>query len=169
MAGKKKVSLSTFAAIVQATPDKLTAATLAAVRKSALRLQVFVEDSIRNNTPHALVDRGKLVASVVVIPTATGAIVKVDSPYAAPLEYGSRPFMPPLQPLIDWVKRKGLGNTDPEGMARAIRWKFFNHGMAPTFFFKKAMQAWKSSNTLPLEIQRRLLVLPPGETKPPVG
>lgn len=28
--------------------------------------------------------------------------------YAAPIEFGSRPHMPPIEPLVQWVHRKGL-------------------------------------------------------------
>jgi hypothetical protein len=36
-----------------------------------------------------------------------GAAVVVDAPHAAPVETGSRPHMPPLAPLVAWVKLRG--------------------------------------------------------------
>jgi hypothetical protein len=164
---RKQVTLGQFAAIVQALPEKLSQKTINAARKSASRLAVMVEQSIRTNSPFALVDRGRLVQSVQVIPTPTGAIVRVDAPYAAPLEYGARPFMPPLQPILDWATRKGFDN--PMAVAMAVRWQFFRHGMAPKRFFWRAVQQWKATNDLPKEIRKQLLQLPPGATKPGVG
>lgn len=164
---RKQVTLGQFAAIVHALPDKLTQASINAARKSAMRLAVMVEASIRSNEPFALVDRGRLVQTVQVTPTPTGAIVRVDAPYAAPLEYGARPFMPPLEPILEWAQRKGF--DDPMAVAQAVRWRFFKYGMKPKRFFWRAVQQWKATNDLPREIHKALLKLPPGVTKPPTA
>jgi hypothetical protein len=37
-----------------------------------------------------------------------GAAVIVNAPHAAPVEVGSRPHTPPLEPIIDWVKLRGM-------------------------------------------------------------
>ncbi len=161
---RKKVSLQAFTAIVRALPDKLEQATINAARKSALRLQVMVVHSISTHSPFPLVDRGKLGSAVQVTPTPTGAIVRVDAPYAAPLEYGARPFMPPLQPLLDWATRKGFDN--PMAVAMAVRWSFFHKGMAPKRFFWRALQQWKATNTLPAEIHKAFARLGPGQKTP---
>jgi hypothetical protein len=36
-----------------------------------------------------------------------GTSVVVDAPHAAPVEVGSRPHMPPLEPILRWVKLRG--------------------------------------------------------------
>jgi hypothetical protein len=36
-----------------------------------------------------------------------GGAVIVDAPHAAPVEEGSRPHTPPLEPLIEWVRLRG--------------------------------------------------------------
>lgn len=164
---RKKVTLGQFAAIVQALPGKLEQATINAARKSAARLVVMVVHSISTHSPFPLVDRGRLSAEVVIIPTATGAIVRVDAPYAAPLEYGARPFMPPLQPLLDWATRKGFDN--PMAVAMAVRWQFFHHGMAPKRFFFKAVQQWKATDDLPKAIRAALTKVPAGVPRGPKG
>lgn len=151
---KKKISLERFAAIVEALPAKLSQKTINAARKSAARLVVLVEHSIRTNLPYALVDRGRLVQSVTLVLTPTGAIVRVDAPYAPPLEYGARPFTPPLQPILDWATRKGF--EDPKAVAWSILMTFRKKGMKPKRFFYRALQEWKRTQDLPREIRRFL-------------
>lgn len=50
-----------------------------------------------------------------------------DAPHAAAVEVGSRPHLPPLEPLIAWVKRRGMQglgagpNTWMKGRKRDVR------------------------------------------------
>lgn len=57
----------------------------------------------------APVDVGSLKSSVHVEATDRGARIVIDAPHAGITELGSRPHMPPLAPLIDWVRRHGVG------------------------------------------------------------
>lgn len=68
-------------------------------------------------------------------------VVSSPLPYAAPVELGSKPHLPPLQPLIDWVEAK-LGIKGPKGeeVAEAIRWKIKAHGTKGAFAFKRAFE-----------------------------
>jgi hypothetical protein len=52
---------------------------------------------VQQNIPVAF---GELRESVHV----DGTRIVVDAPHAAPVETGSRPHMPPLEPLLNWVK-----------------------------------------------------------------
>ena len=56
---------------------------------------------VKRNIPVA---HGELRESV----HAEGATVVVDAPHAAAVNNGSRPHMPPLAPLIAWVKLRGM-------------------------------------------------------------
>lgn len=50
---------------------------------------------------------------------AGGAAIVVDAPHAAPVETGSRPHMPPLAPLLAWVKlRAAQGLLTPRQIGR---------------------------------------------------
>ena len=50
-------------------------------------------------------------------------------PYAVPVELGTRPHLPPLQPLLDWVKVKfGIFDIAAQQIAEKIRWSIFHHG-----------------------------------------
>lgn len=75
-------------------------------------------------------DVGTLASSIHAIRTEGGAEVVVDAPHAGVIEGGSRPHMPPLQPLIDWVirhagkfalNRKHLRTKVGIGPARSMR------------------------------------------------
>jgi hypothetical protein len=150
----KQVSLLQLAAILEATPDKVERRTINGMRKGAMRLMVLVEHAIRTHKPFPIVDRARMVQSVLLIPTPKGAIVRVDAPYAPMMEHGTRPFMPPLEPIVAWATRKGF--SDPEGIARAIRWKFYREGIKPKRFFARAVADFKASGTLSAEVIKAL-------------
>lgn len=156
----KKVKLKTFAAIIEALPDKLTEATINGARMAAARLVVLVEHEIRNASPFPLVDRGRLVQQTQLTLTPNGAIVRNDAPHAAPLEYGARPFTPPRQVLLEWAKRKGFEN--PEAASWAIWQKFRKEGMPPRRFFAKALAKWRAGDELPKAVKKALKQLPSG-------
>jgi hypothetical protein len=64
--------------------------------------------------------------------------IKVFSPlnYAAPVELGTRPHYPPLEPLQDWVrKRLVVAEEEVEGVARAIQRKIGARGTQPRGMF----------------------------------
>ncbi|MBF0165188.1 MAG: HK97 gp10 family phage protein [Magnetococcales bacterium] len=74
-----------------------------------------------------------------------GIVIGVGAPlsYAVPVELGTRPHLPPLQPLIDWVQLK-LGIRNPEEqeqVARKIRWKIRHRGTAGAHMFRQALEA----------------------------
>jgi hypothetical protein len=155
----KKVSGSRFSAILRAKADQLNAAGINGVRKAGAKLIVLLEHHIRNNSPFPLVDRGRLVQSNVLVLTPDGCIVRNDAPYAAPLEYGARPFAPPIQPLIDWAARKGF--ADPKAVAWAVRQTFKTKGMKPKRFFAKALAQWKADGDLPKAVHKALAAKTP--------
>jgi len=97
-------------------------------RELAPRAAGTFADSIIAQQPEL---QGGAVLGVVASPLA----------YAAPVELGTKPHMPPLQPLIDWVEAK-LGIKGPKGeeVAQAIRWKIKAHGTKGAFAFKRALE-----------------------------
>lgn len=62
-------------------------------------------------------------------PYATGLVATAIS-YAVPVELGTRPHFPPIEPLIDWVKAKlGVsGDVEARGVAFAIARKIAVRG-----------------------------------------
>lgn len=74
---------------------------------------------VRKNMPVAFgelrksvhAERGKAKAK-------TAARVVADAPHAAPVETGSRPHWPPLEPLVRWVKLRGMQGLTSRGNLR---------------------------------------------------
>lgn len=106
----------------------------------------------------APVDVGTLKSSMHVEGGIMEPRIVIDAPHAATVELGSRPHVPPLQPLIDWVKRhrasfgikgKGTARSKSTGrleasaevvaIARAIQQKIAREGTKPTFFVRNAI------------------------------
>lgn len=92
--------------------------------------------------------QGALRASFRALPVSEGedgafsAEMGTPLDYALPVELGSRPHFPPLQPLIDWARGKlGLESAEALQAARAIQRKIGKHGTQPTFFFRDAVTA----------------------------
>lgn len=48
-----------------------------------------------------------------------------DQPHAAPMEFGTDPYWPPIQPLKEWANRVGGG----EGLAYAVQYKIAQEGI----------------------------------------
>lgn len=139
----KEVSPEEMAQIFAIMGARTLPAMINAARESASGLLAETVQSIRENKPFPLVDRSYLVGSVQMEPIPDGAIVYVAAPYAGPLEYGTRPFTPPLRPLVEWAIRKGA--SQPYGLARAIQRKFADEGMKPKGYFARAVESWRTS------------------------
>lgn len=112
-------------------------AVIAGLQAGGLLLRGNVVREIR---AQGLVDMATLVNSVTYTPVADGSIVAVEAPHAAPLEYGARPFFPPVAPLMAWALRKGLATDEAsaKAIAFAIRGKIAKEGIAPRAFFRRA-------------------------------
>ncbi len=107
----KRLSLTQFQHwMTQATPE-LQKAGVRGMRKAGLFLHRTVVIEISQTKPRAAVDTGELRNSVNATPVPDGALVSVDAPHAPVLEYGRRPNsrMPPIQPIMDWMRRTGAG------------------------------------------------------------
>lgn len=106
----------------------------------------LVVEEIDTAKPYPAVDTGGLRQSVNYTPSRKGpGHLSVDAPYAAAIEYGTRPFRPPIEPLAEWALRKGVANTEAEarGIAFAIAEKFSREGIAPRHYFRRAMARLK--------------------------
>lgn len=93
----------------------------------------------QENTPTAMGTlRRSFIGQVDVIAMLDSVFGTVSSPlpYALPVEVGTRPHHPPLEPLITWAQVKlGLAGPEAEDAARAIQRKIgrlgtMAHGMA---------------------------------------
>lgn len=75
--------------------------------------------------------------------TADGVLGMVASPlsYAVPVELGSKPHFPPLDPLIDWVGAKlGVGGKEAKSIAYAVALKIAAKGTEGAFMMRRALE-----------------------------
>ena len=130
----KRISLKEFTQIVRGMPNDLRQSFAQGLRDAAHVLADKVREQIEAVDA---VDTEALLDSVAVRPGLGGATVVVDAPHAAPVEYGSRPHMPPVQPIEDWGRRK-LGR---EGLGWPVALKIAREGTKPRRYFKRATEA----------------------------
>jgi hypothetical protein len=90
-----------------------------AVNATAIAIQARAKLNITDNMT---VDTGRLRASVKIEIYSNGFARRVgsDLKYAPPVEHGSRPHFPPLEPIRAWCKRKGLPESAAYPIALAI-------------------------------------------------
>jgi hypothetical protein len=121
---------------------------LTELARGVLEGQMLGEREVKERTPTS--GAGTLRDSIGALPIELSGervvgLVGTALAYAEPVELGSKPHMPPIEPLFDWVKRKlGLGNADDGkalGIARAIQWEIFHFGTKGAFMFRDAFQA----------------------------
>ncbi len=150
----RSVSLEDFPEILRALPEQFTDAAVRGLRSAGARLVGFAVEEITSASPHPAVATGELADSVRSFPVDDGAIVKVTAPHAAPIEEGTRPHYPPIQPIRDWVRTKGFAQDDAsiERIARAVARKIARDGIAPRHFFAKAVK--RIEPEIPVEIAR---------------
>lgn len=96
------VDSKNYAAVFRAREGRRHRAVHGAVQEAALLGAEAVVVPAIKATVHRYT--GALESSVHVPKTETGAEIRVDAPHAGVIEGGARPHMPPLQPLLDWVR-----------------------------------------------------------------
>lgn len=133
------LSLDRLAAALTAAPDIVEEELIAAVTQASL----LAKAEIRDRTPTS--GAGTLRDSIGAMPVTIGAErirggVGTASPYALPVETGSRPHMPPANPIREWVYRKlGKRGKDLEETAEAIRWAIKHRGTPAHWMFRDGM------------------------------
>lgn len=101
------------------------------VRELRLRLVYATHEAagtgakiVAQNAPRA---HGELADGVFSIRLLQGAKVRSSAPHSAAVEVGARPHMPPLAPLVRWVKLRGMQGLQkgargaPRAVARMLR------------------------------------------------
>jgi hypothetical protein len=136
-----RIGIKKFAKIVKYMGPKAEEAVILGLRESALYLETLIATEIENAKPRPAVNTGSLKRSIKTQATETGAITSVDAPHASFIEWGTRPHRPPIAPLKDWVRQKGLAGDEKEieQIARAIADHIAVNGTEPRFYMKKAV------------------------------
>ena len=94
-------SLAELARLIARHGKQRTARVLAATKRAARKAAIANGSVLKRRIPVA---HGELRESVRV----EGDQIIVDAPHAAAVNYGSRPHTPPLEPLVAWVKLRGM-------------------------------------------------------------
>ena len=105
MAGQKRVSARDFGNVLRKDMRKLKANVVTATHKTADLGRIIAF----GNAPVAF---GELRDGIVDVKLESGALITSTAPYSAAVEEGSRPHMPPIAPLIEWVRLRGTQGLD---------------------------------------------------------
>lgn len=101
---------------------------------------------IKENTPVGVGGGGGLKGSFFAKEPSVSAdgvlgVVATPMSYAVPVELGSKPHFPPLDPLVDWVNAKlGIGGPAAKSVAYAIALKIASKGTDGAFMVKKGLE-----------------------------
>ena len=133
----KTINMSQFAQRVAKLGGDLNTSAVRAFQKAGDHLEGQVVVQISTAEPHPAVDTGHMRQSVTKHNLPNGCEVTVDAPYSASMEFGTRPFTPPLAPLLEWATRK-VGARDAYPLARGAQRAIAEKGISPRHFYKKA-------------------------------
>lgn len=107
--------------------------------------QMLLEREVRDLTPTS--GAGTLRDSIGALPitfTESAMIAEVGTSlsYAQPVEEGSKPHRPPVEPIAEWVQRKlGKRPDEAKGIAWAISTKIAKVGSVGRFMFRDGLAA----------------------------
>lgn len=160
-----RLSIDGFVRKLEAMPEEVRSAAVRGLQGAAMVLAAEVPIQISHASPYPAVDTSYLRNSVQLTVLHDGAEVSVDAPYAAPMEYGTRPFTPPLKPLVEWAMRKGFAEDEKgaTAIARAVQKKIAREGIAPRAYFRKSWN--KSRRKMHAEVRRELRAIGYGKVR----
>lgn len=146
MSTQRTVKLSELSALLGEAVEKNIAATKAGVASGCYR-------SLPDLVQHSPVDTGQYAQSWDVVVTDLEVTIGNFAPHAGVIEFGARPFTPPIKPLLEWAKRV-LGDASqppdysPEvwGLARGVQKKISEEGMKPKAIMSEALKTYLKEN-----------------------
>lgn len=117
----KTLTVRQFAGLCEALPPLLQEAAIRGLRSAGARGVSVVVHEIDHAEPYPAVNVGEMRQAARSEPIPEGAELSVGTPQAVWMEYGTRPHMPPLEPLIVWATRKFVlgGGRKRKGAKRA--------------------------------------------------
>lgn len=124
-------------------PEIVTAELLAAIWESEL----LIERETKERTPVGVGAGGGLRGSIAarepkVLADAVIGEVGTALAHAIPVEIGTRPHFPPIQPLADWaVVKLGVPRDEARDVGFLIARKIAREGTEGAFMFTRAFQA----------------------------
>ncbi|HEY9081339.1 hypothetical protein [Magnetovibrio sp.] len=116
--------------------------------RTTVAATMLLERETKERTPLGVGGRGSGASGSIAAQEpqrlAESVIGEVGSPlaYIVPLELGSRPHRPPIEPLRDWVEHKlNIAPEESERVAWAISTKIAREGTEGAFMFTNAFNA----------------------------
>lgn len=131
----KTVSLDRFSSELEKYANK----NMDAYRKAVVNALMM---NMKNLVASSPVDTGLYAQSWDLIVTEKEAILGNYAPYAGIVEFGSRPFTPPMPPLLEWARRvlqQPEINDACWALATYTRNKIAEEGMKPRFVLTNAL------------------------------
>ncbi|MFH1568528.1 MAG: hypothetical protein ABIL09_11080 [Gemmatimonadota bacterium] len=98
--------MDTIGAELEAVMFRLGEGAERAMYRAALLAKRRAVQAIGEVVPFQPVDTGEMRRSYTVDRVPGGAVLENTAPHAAIQEYGTRPFTPPMEPLVQWAIRK---------------------------------------------------------------
>ena len=115
--------------------------------RAALEASLLLEREVKEGTPVGVHgEGGGLKGSIhadqpAVLADQVIGIVGTSIAYAIPVELGTRPHFPPVQPIVDWARVKlGLDPEEAERVGFAIARKIARRGTQGAFMFSRAFE-----------------------------
>ena len=146
-----------FSALWQQAPEIVREELLAAITEADLLL----EREVKERTPTGV--GGTLRSSIfgremVLADNVIGEVGTMVS-YAIPVELGTRPHFPPIEPIKDWVRHKlGVAPEQVDEVAYRVARKIAARGTQGAHMFGEAFAATRSQiNAIMLRAQERIV------------
>ena len=102
-----------------------------------------VASSLKRLVRTSPIDTGLFAQSWDIIITEKSALLGNTAPHAPHIEFGARPFRPPLRPLLDWARRvlkRPTHDSDVWGLAKYTQAKIEKEGMKPKNILKNQLE-----------------------------
>ena len=97
---------------------------------------------VQDAWPHASgISRESMHARELVDGLQVQGFVGSSLDYVQPVDLGTKPHFPPIEPLVDWVKIRFAVTSEQqaEHIARAIAWKIFHRGTEGAHVFPEVL------------------------------
>lgn len=146
----KIVSLERFSSELKKYSKEHTEAYKASVIDALYKNLIFLV----KNSP---VDTGLYAQSWDLIVTEKSAMIGNYAPHAAIIEFGARPFTPPIKPLLEWAKRvlKEPDYSDKVwALAKYTQNKIAEHGVEPKHVLTDSLD--KIINDIRINLRKNL-------------
>lgn len=144
----KVVNLKDFAGVMRDYQHLSLRQQKAVVAKS-------IADNFKDIVKNSPVDTGLFAQSWDMIEDEKSIMIGNYAPHAAIIEFGARPFRPPIKPLLDWARRvlqRAEHDSDVWALAKYTQAKIEAQGMKPKHILTDSLN--KILNDIRINLKR---------------